>query len=56
VIAVLSETNYIGLSPSIGIYIFYFWIFYTHKHSNGAVTHPSFNYTFKKLSLLHWQG
>jgi hypothetical protein len=49
-----SETNYIGSSPGIGIY--FFDMFYTHKQLNCAVTHPLFNYTFQKLSLLHWQG
>jgi len=30
-------------------------MFYTHKHSNYAVTHPLCNYMFQALSLLHWQ-
>jgi len=34
----------------------YLGMFYTHKHSNCAVTHPLCNYTFQKLSLLHWQS
>jgi len=31
-------------------------MFYTHKYSNYAVTHPLFHYMFQKLSLFHWQA
>jgi hypothetical protein len=31
---------------------FFFDMFYTHKHSNCTLTHPLFNYTFQKVSLL----
>jgi len=42
--------------PVSAFFFSFFGMFYTHKHSNCVVTHPLFNYTFQKLSLLHWQG
>ena len=53
-----SETNYVGSSPSIGIYIFSFWLRFkpTSTELNCAVTQPLFNYMFQKLALLHWQN
>jgi len=39
----------------VSAYNFFFLnMFYTHKHSNNAITHILFNYMYQKLSLLHW--
>ena len=51
--SVSSERN-IGSVPIESIYFFFFLdVFYTHQHSNYAVTRPLFNYMFQELSLLH---
>jgi hypothetical protein len=39
--------------PVTAYNFFFLNMFCTH---NYAVTYPLFNYTFQKLSLLHWQG
>jgi len=41
-----SETNYVGSRRSNDIFLL-LDMFYTHKHSKYAVTHPLFHYSFK---------